>query len=295
VETELLVFSGNANRKLAERICKYLDIPLGAAAIGKFSDGETRVEIESNVRGRDVFLIQPTCAPANEHIMELLIMVDALKRASANRITAVIPYYGYGRQERKSAPRTPISAKLVANLVESAGAHRLLTLELHTSAVQGFFNIPVDHLFSKPVFCEKLLKANIEDLIVVSPDAGGVEPADDPARGFDPKAFEAEHFLHRDDLAFHAGDLGHGGDAALAVRQALQLDDHPHGGGDLAADRLLRQRQAGHAERTKAAGGAHRGADFGIGHPAHTGEQNGVLDIEQVTDRGVDGHLIFSE
>ncbi len=177
METELLVFSGNANRKLSERICKYLDIPLGAAAIGKFSDGETRVEIESNVRGRDVFLIQPTCAPANEHIMELLIMVDALKRASANRITAVIPYYGYGRQERKSAPRTPISAKLVANLVESAGAHRLLTLELHTSAVQGFFNIPVDHLFSKPVFCEKLLKANIEDLIVVSPDAGGVERA----------------------------------------------------------------------------------------------------------------------
>lgn len=177
METELLVFSGNANRKLAERICKYLDIPLGAAAIGKFSDGETRVEIESNVRGRDVFLIQPTCAPANEHIMELLIMVDALKRASANRITAVIPYYGYGRQERKSAPRTPISAKLVANLVESAGAHRLLTLELHTSAVQGFFNIPVDHLFSKPVFCEKLLKTNIEELIVVSPDAGGVERA----------------------------------------------------------------------------------------------------------------------
>ena len=177
MESELLVFSGNANPRLAERICKYLDIPIGSASIGRFSDGESRVDIESNVRGRDVFLIQPTSAPANEHIMELLIMIDALKRASANRITAVIPYYGYGRQERKSAPRTPISAKLVANLVESAGADRLLTLELHTSAVQGFFNIPVDHLFSKPVFCERLLKQDITDPIVVSPDAGGVERA----------------------------------------------------------------------------------------------------------------------
>lgn len=145
--------------------------------MGRFSDGETRIEIESNVRGRDVFVIQPTSSPANEHLMELLIMIDALKRASANRITAVMPYYGYGRQERKSAPRTPISAKLVANLVESAGTDRLLTLELHTSAVQGFFNIPVDHLFSKPVFCERLLKSDINDPIVVSPDAGGVERA----------------------------------------------------------------------------------------------------------------------
>ncbi len=177
MESELLVFSGNANRKLAERICKYLDVPLGSAMIGRFSDGETRVEIDSNVRGRDVFLIQPTCAPANEHIMELLMMIDALKRASAQRVTAVVPYYGYGRQERKSAPRTPISAKLFANLLESAGAHRVLTLELHTGAIQGFFNIPVDHLFSKPVFCENLLKLNIEDPIVVSPDAGGVERA----------------------------------------------------------------------------------------------------------------------
>ena len=177
MESELLVFSGNANPHLAESICRYLDIPLGAAAIGRFADGETRVEIEGNVRGRDVFVIQPTCAPANEYIMELLIIIDALKRASASRITAVIPYYGYGRQERKSAPRTPISAKLVANLVESAGAHRLLTLELHTSAVQGFFNIPVDHLFSKPVFCERLLRTDLPDPIVVSPDAGGVERA----------------------------------------------------------------------------------------------------------------------
>jgi ribose-phosphate pyrophosphokinase len=177
VESEILVFSGNANVSLAKNICRYLDTKLGNALIGQFSDGETRVEIESNVRGRDVFVIQPTCAPSNENIMELLILCDALKRASAERITAVIPYYGYGRQERKSAPRTPISAKLVANLMEVAGVQRVLALELHTGAVQGFFNVPVDHLFSKPVFVEHLLKLNIENPIMVSPDAGGVERA----------------------------------------------------------------------------------------------------------------------
>jgi len=177
MESELLVFSGNANPQLAKRICEWLDAPLGSALIGRFSDGETRVEIESNVRGRDVFVIQPTCAPANEHIMELLITVDALRRASAQRITAVIPYYGYGRQERKSAPRTPITAKLVADLLESAGVNRILTLELHTSAVQGFFNVPVDHLFSKPVFFEHLARMELSNPIVVSPDAGGVERA----------------------------------------------------------------------------------------------------------------------
>ena len=177
MESEILVFSGNAHMSLARKICSYLDVPLGAALIGRFSDGETRVEIESNVRGRDIFVIQPTCAPANENIMELLIMIDALRRASAQRITAVIPYYGYGRQERKSAPRTPITAKLFANLLQSAGVDRVLTLELHTSAVQGFFDKPVDHLFSKPVFIENLKRMNFDDPIIVSPDAGGVERA----------------------------------------------------------------------------------------------------------------------
>jgi ribose-phosphate pyrophosphokinase len=177
MDSELLVFSGNANPQLAKRICEWLDVPLGTALIGRFSDGETRVEIESNVRGRDVFVIQPTCGPANDNIMELLILVDALRRASAQRITAVIPYYGYGRQERKSAPRTPITAKLIADLLESAGVSRVLTLELHTSAIQGFFNAPVDHLFSKPVFYEHLARMRLDDPIVVSPDAGGVERA----------------------------------------------------------------------------------------------------------------------
>lgn len=185
MEAELVIFSGNANPQLAKKICRYLDIQLGQALVSRFSDGETRVEIETNVRGKDVYVIQSTCAPGNEHIMELLIMIDALRRASAQRITAVIPYYGYGRQERKSAPRTPISAKLVADLLVSAGVHRILTTELHTGAVQGFFNVPVDHLFTKPVFFDHLSRLNLKNPIVVSPDAGGVERARALAKLFD--------------------------------------------------------------------------------------------------------------
>lgn len=179
MESGLIVFSGNANRPLAEKICQSLKIDLGNASVSSFSDGETRVEIESNVRGRDVFIIQPTCAPANHHIMEALIMADACRRSSAQRITLVVPYFGYARQERKSAPRTPITAKLVADLFASAGFDRILSLELHTSAIQGFFNLPVDHLFAKPVFAKYLATRPdiLEDLIVVSPDAGGVERA----------------------------------------------------------------------------------------------------------------------
>ncbi len=174
---DLLIFSGNSNRELSERICQHLGTHPGEAVVSKFNDGETRIEINSNVRGKDVFIIQSTCFPANQNIMELLIFIDALRRSSANRITAVIPYYGYGRQERKSAPRTPITAKLVADLLTSAGVQRILTLELHTGAVQGFFNLPVDHLFSKPVFFEYFSKLKMENPIVVSPDAGGVERA----------------------------------------------------------------------------------------------------------------------
>lgn len=177
MENDLLIFSGNANLELAQKICAHLNEPLGNALIGRFSDGESRIEIESNVRGRDVFIIQPTCAPANENIMELLILIDALRRASAHRITAVIPYYGYSRQERKSAPRTPITSKLIADLLVSSGIHRILTMELHTGAIQGFFNIPVDHLYSKPVFIDNFLKMKIENPVIVSPDAGGVERA----------------------------------------------------------------------------------------------------------------------
>ncbi len=174
---DLKIFSGNANRPLAEKICQYLGVPLGDAAVGRFSDGEISVEFRENVRGRDVFVIQPTCIPCNEHLMELLIMMDALRRASAQSITAVVPYYAYARQDRKTAPRVPISAKLVANLIHTAGAHRMITMDLHTGQIQGFFNIPVDHLYAAPVTLQYLRENLGGDLVMVSPDAGGVERA----------------------------------------------------------------------------------------------------------------------
>ncbi|MFH1874348.1 MAG: ribose-phosphate pyrophosphokinase [Pseudomonadota bacterium] len=174
---ELKLFCGNANKILAEQIAKALDIKLSQSKVSSFSDGETWVEITDNVRGDDIFIIQSTCAPANEHIMELLIMIDAMKRASAGRITAVIPYYGYARQDRKVLPRTPISSKLIADLLTSAGASRVLTMDLHAGQIQGFFNIPVDHLYAKPVLIEYAKKEFNNHLVVVSPDAGGAERA----------------------------------------------------------------------------------------------------------------------
>lgn len=176
--SNLKLITGNANRSLAEAIATSMKKKLSPATVTRFSDGETWVEIEDNVRGADVFVVQPTCHPANEHIMELLIIIDALKRASADRITAVIPYYGYARQDRKVSPRTPISSKLVADLITAAGADRVLTMELHASQIQGFFNIPVDHLFAKPVLIEYLKERFPKnDLVIVAPDAGGAERA----------------------------------------------------------------------------------------------------------------------
>ncbi|MFZ5864106.1 MAG: ribose-phosphate pyrophosphokinase [Nitrospirota bacterium] len=174
---ELKLFTGNSNPALAQEICEYLGIPLGEATVGHFSDGEILVRVEENVRGMDVFLLQSASDPVNKHIMELLIMLDALKRASAYRITAVLPYYGYARQDRKDQPRVPITAKLVADLIATAGAHRVLTIDLHAGQIQGFFNIPVDHLYATPVLLEHFRQAEPEDLVVVSPDAGGVERA----------------------------------------------------------------------------------------------------------------------
>jgi ribose-phosphate pyrophosphokinase len=173
----LKIFSGNANKPLAENICQYLGLHLGEAAVGRFSDGETSVEFRENVRGEDVFVVQPTSIPANDHLMELLIMVDALRRASAASITAVVPYYAYARQDRKTAPRVPISAKLVANLLTTAGTTRLLTMDLHTGQIQGFFDIPVDHLYAAPVTLEYIRANFTGDLVMVSPDSGGVERA----------------------------------------------------------------------------------------------------------------------
>ena len=173
----VLVFSGRANRKLTEEICKYMDVPLGKTVIRDFSDKEIYVKIEENVRGGDVFVVQSTCFPGNTNLMELLIMIDALRRASAKRITAVIPYYGYARQDRKNEPRVPITSKLVADLVVTAGADRVLTVDLHAGQIQGFFNIPVDHLFAINVLIDYIKEQKLEDLIVISPDAGGVERA----------------------------------------------------------------------------------------------------------------------
>src|SRR5258707_10545316 len=174
---EMKVFSGSANRELAEGICKYIGVPLGQATISSFPDSETYVKIEENVRGRDVFLIQPTCPPTNQHLMELLIMVDAARRASADRITAVIPFFGYARQDRKDQPRVPITAKLVANLLNAAGVSRVLTMDLHAQQVQGFFDIPVDHLYSMPVLIKYLRHTLTRRTVVVSPDVGGLKMA----------------------------------------------------------------------------------------------------------------------
>ncbi len=169
------IFTGNANPSLAQAICDYLGKPLGRASVRTFSDGETFVEIGENVRGTDVFIIQPTCPPVNHNLMELLIMADALRRASARRITAVVPYYGYARQDRKAAPRVPITAKLVADIITVSGIRRVLAMDLHAGQIQGFFSIPVDHLFAAPVLIKYLSGHMNNDVVMVSPDAGGVE------------------------------------------------------------------------------------------------------------------------
>ncbi|HUA61966.1 MAG TPA: ribose-phosphate pyrophosphokinase [Verrucomicrobiae bacterium] len=173
----LQIFTGNAHPELARAICRELGVPVGNAMVRQFADGEIYLQIQENVRGADVFIIQPTCTPVDRNIMELLLMMDALKRASAERITAVLPYYGYARQDRKDKPRVPISARLVAALLETAGASRVLTLDLHAAQIQGFFDIPVDHLFATPVMIDYFKASQTPDMTVVSPDAGGVERA----------------------------------------------------------------------------------------------------------------------
>ncbi len=173
----LTIFSGNANRELTEQICRYVEVPLGKLEVSVFSDGEIYTEIGENVRGVTCFVVQPTCSPANQNLMELLVIVDALKRASAGSIIAVVPYFGYARQDRKTKPRTPISAKLVADLMETAGIQRLVSIDLHAGQIQGFFDIPVDHLFAMPVAIDYLRERVGQQCVVVSPDAGGVERA----------------------------------------------------------------------------------------------------------------------
>ena len=175
---DITIFSGNANPVLAGKICDYLDMPIGGAKVKRFSDGEIQIEIDENIRSRDVFVIQSTCAPVNDNLVELLLMLDACSRSSTSRITAVIPYYGYARQDKKVAPRVPISARLIADMVTTAGADRVITMDLHAGQIQGFFNIPVDNLFATPVILEYIKENfNSNEIVIVSPDAGGVERA----------------------------------------------------------------------------------------------------------------------
>jgi ribose-phosphate pyrophosphokinase len=174
---KLQIFSGPANPELAQRIADYVGVPLGKASVTSFPDGETFVKFEENIRGNDLFIVQPSCPPTNQHLMELLIMIDAARRASAFRITAVMPFYGYARQDRKDQPRVPITAKLIANLLVAAGANRILTMDLHAQQIQGFFDIPVDHLYAAPVFYKYISSKKIDNLVVVSPDVGGMKMA----------------------------------------------------------------------------------------------------------------------
>ena len=232
----LKIFSGNANPALAHEICRSLGMELGRLMIQTFSDGEVYLQFQENVRGADVFLIQPTCAPVDHHLMQLLLMIDAAKRASADRITAVLPYYGYARQDRKDKPRVPISAKLVASLLERAGPDRIMAMDLHAAQIQGFFDVPVDHLFSAPVMIDYFKPLNIPDMTVVSPDAGGVERArafgkrmNAPLAIIDKRREEANvaevmnvvgegegrHCLLVDDLIDTAGTLVKGAEALL--------------------------------------------------------------------------------
>lgn len=249
---EILLFTGNANPDLSRRICGHLGLPLGEAHVGRFEDGETRVEIGQNVRGRDVYIIQPTSAPANDHLMELLIMIEACKRSSVGRITAVMPYFGYSRQDRKVAPRAPITAKLVADLLQAAGVDRILTMDLHAGQIQGFFNIPVDNLYAQPLLHryvrEQLLTS---DTVIVSPDAGGVERARSMAkllgtglaivdkRRDKPNESEVMHIIGDvrgksailyDDMVDTAGTLTKGGAAlrdAGGARAVYAIATHP--------------------------------------------------------------------
>jgi ribose-phosphate pyrophosphokinase len=179
------IITGNANPKLAQEICKYLEIQLGDAMVTTFSEGEIRVKINENVRGKDVFIVQPTCFPVNNNLMELLIIIDSLKRASAKRITAVLPYFGYARQDRKDQPRVPITAKLVANLITTAGADRILTVDLHAGQIQGFFDIPMDHLYAVNIFVNHIKKIKLKNIVIVSPDVGGIKMARAYAKKFD--------------------------------------------------------------------------------------------------------------
>ena len=217
---ELKVFTGSAHPALGAAIAQNLGVPLGRAHLARFSDGEVWFQSHDNVRGADVFVVQPTCAPVNEHLMEMLLMLDAFKRSSAARLTAVMPYYGYGRQDRKDKPRVPISAKLVADVLQTAGADRVLTMDLHAAQIQGFFDIPVDHLFAAAVIIDHVLQLELPDLVVVSPDAGGVERARAYAKRLDASLAIVDKRRDQPNVAEVHNVIG-----AVHGRTALVVDD----------------------------------------------------------------------
>jgi ribose-phosphate pyrophosphokinase len=233
------VFAGNSNRHLAEAICNYLNVPLGRASVRRFADQEIFVEIQENVRGEDVFLVQPTSFPANDHLMELLIMIDAMRRSSARRITAVLPYFGYARQDRKPGPRTPISAKLVANLITRAGADRVLTVDLHAGQIQGFFDIPTDNLFAAPVMVRDIKeRLDVKNVVVVSPDVGGVVRARALAKRIDASLAIVDKRRERAGESEVMNIIGE-----VSGRSCILVDDIVDSGGTLcnAADALLKE------------------------------------------------------
>jgi ribose-phosphate pyrophosphokinase len=228
-DRELKVFTGSAHRALGEAIARHLGVPLGRAHLARFSDGEVWFQIQDNVRGADVFVVQPTAPPVNENLMEMLLMLDAFKRSSASRLTAVVPYYGYARQDRKDKPRVPISAKLVADLLSTAGSDRILTMDLHAAQIQGFFDIPVDHLFAAPVIMDYVMSLNLPDLTVVSPDAGGVERARAYAKRLDAALAIVDKRRDQPNVAEVHNVIGD-----VEGRTALIVDDIVDTGGTLA-------------------------------------------------------------
>jgi ribose-phosphate pyrophosphokinase len=234
---ELRVFTGHAHPSLGAAIARFLDVPMGRAHLARFSDGEVWFQIQDNVRGADVFVVQPTAPPVNDNVMELLVMLDAFKRSSASRITAVMPYYGYARQDRKDKPRVPISAKLVADLLQVAGADRILTMDLHANQIQGFFDIPVDHLFAAPVITEYVSRLKLPNLTIVSPDPGGVERARAYAKRMDATLAIVDKRRDKPNVAEVHNVIGD-----VSGRNALIVDDMVDTGGTLAkvAEALVR-------------------------------------------------------
>jgi len=262
------VFSGSANRPLAEEICRELSCDLGRSTTARFSDGEINFQIEENVRGADVFIVQPTCPPVDSHLMELLVQLDAFRRSSAERVTAVIPYYGYGRSDKKDRPRVPISAKMVANLLTTAGAHRILTIDLHAAQIQGFFDIPVDHLYAAPVLIGHYQANRFPDMTVVAPDTGGAERARAYAKRLDAELALCDKRREKPNVAEVMNVVGD-----VEGRSCLIVDDMCDTGGSLTKV----------SQALKAAGAARIHACFT--HPVLSGraaQHLATSDIEQI-------------